>query len=136
MAKAVKSKENKKSVVRKKVKRNVTSGSVYIQSTFNNTMITITDENGGVISWATAGSTGFKGTKKSTPYAASIAAAAAIEKAKAVGFSGGKIYVSGVGSGRESAVRAFMNANIDISLIKDITPIAHNGCRPKKPRRV
>lgn len=122
--------------VKKKTKRSVHSGSIFIQSTFNNTIISITDDSGGVISWASAGSIGFKGTKKSTPYAAQLAASSAIEKAKTMGFSEAKVYVSGVGSGRESAVRALINAKISVSLIKDITPIAHNGCRPKKPRRV
>lgn len=135
MPKEVPKKEEKK-VVKKKVKRSVRSGNIYIQSSFNNTIISITDETGGVISWASAGSIGFKGTKKSTPYAAQLAASAAIEEAKSHGFSEAKVYVSGVGSGRESAVRALMNANISVSIIKDITPLAHNGCRAKKPRRV
>jgi len=134
MPKTVKKKEDK--AVKKKIRKNVGSGNIYIQSTFNNTIITVSDDRGNVISWASAGSLGFKGTKKSTPYAAQLAASAAIEKAKASGLSAAKVYVSGVGSGRESAVRALTNANIEIGLIKDITPIAHNGCRPKKPRRV
>ena len=129
-------KKETKVVKKKKIKRVVTSGSVFIQSTFNNTMISITDESGGVISWASAGSIGFKGTKKSTPYAAGLAATAAIEKAKGRGLSKVKVFVSGVGSGRDSAVRALTNANVEISLIKDITPITHNGCRAKKARRV
>lgn len=125
-----------KKIVKKKSKIPVNSGNIYIQSSFNNTIISITDDKGNLISWASAGSIGFKGAKKSTPYAAQLAAAAAIEKAKARGFVKGKIYVSGVGSGRESAVRALTNANLEIALIKDTTPIAHNGCRPKKARRV
>lgn len=114
----------------------VVSGSVYIQSSFNNTIVTVTDEVGGVIAWASAGSIGFKGAKKSTPYAASLAASAAIEKAKLRGLRKADIFISGVGSGRDSAIRAFHSANIEVSLIKDVTPMAHNGCRRKKVRRV
>ena len=114
----------------------VVSGSVYIQSSFNNTIVTVTDEAGGVIAWASAGSIGFKGAKKSTPYAASLAASAAIEKAKLRGLRKADIFISGVGSGRDSAIRAFHSANIEVSLIKDVTPMAHNGCRRKKVRRV
>ena len=114
----------------------VISGSVYIQSSFNNTIVTVTDEAGGVIAWASAGSIGFKGAKKSTPYAASLAASAAIEKAKLRGLRKADIFISGVGSGRDSAIRAFHSANIEVSLIKDVTPMAHNGCRRKKVRRV
>jgi small subunit ribosomal protein S11 len=123
-------------VVKKKVKKSVYSGNIYIQSTFNNTIISITDEDGNVITWASSGSIGFKGTKKSTPYAAQLAATAAIEKAKAFGLSKVKVFVSGVGAGRESAVRALVNSNLTVEIIKDITPIAHNGCRAKKERRV
>ena len=125
-----------KKEVKKRVKKHVVSGNIYIQSTFNNTLVTITDEKGGVITWATSGSLGFKGTKKSTPYAAQLAATNAIEKAKSMGLAKAKIFVSGVGSGRESAVRALINARLDIELIKDTTPIPHNGCRAKKSRRV
>ncbi len=135
MAKVAAKKDDKKAV-RKRLKQAVHSGCVYVQSSFNNTMITVTDENGGVIAWSSAGSIGFKGTKKSTPYAAQLAATAAIEKAKSRGLSKARIYVSGVGSGRDSAVRALTNANIEMTTIKDITPLAHNGCRPKKSRRV
>lgn len=130
------SKKNETKVVRKKVKKSVLSGSIYIQSTFNNTIISVTDDNGNVVTWASAGSIGFKGTKKSTPYAAQLATTSAVEKAKAYGLSKVKVYVSGVGAGRESAVRALINSNLTIELIKDITPLAHNGCRAKKPRRV
>jgi small subunit ribosomal protein S11 len=125
-----------KKVVKKKAKSPVFSGSIYIQSTFNNTLITFTDDKGGVIAASSAGALGFKGAKKSTPYAAQLAVAAAAEKAKARGFAKANIYVSGVGQGRDAAVRALLNANIEASVIKDITPIAHNGCRAKKPRRV
>jgi len=126
----------KKTIVRKKAKVAVYSGNIFIQSSFNNTIISITDEKGNVISWASAGSIGFKGSKKSTPYAAQLAATNAIEKAKSRGFRKASVYVSGVGSGRESAVRALTNAQIEVGLIKDMTPIAHNGCRAKKTRRV
>ena len=130
------SKKSQSKVVKKKVRKSVLSGSIYIQSTFNNTIISITDDIGNVITWASAGSIGFKGTKKSTPYAAQLATTSAVEKAKAFGLAKAKVYVSGVGAGRESAVRALINSNLTVEIIKDITPIAHNGCRAKKPRRV
>ena len=140
MAKEAKKTEVKttsvKKVVKKKAKGPVFSGAIYVQSSFNNTIISITDDSGNLISWASAGSIGFKGAKKSTPYAASLAATAAIEKARSRGLSKVKVFVSGVGSGRESAVRAITNTDMQVSAIKDITPIAHNGCRAKKPRRV
>lgn len=125
-----------KKVVKKKSKIAIPSGCIYIQSSFNNTIISITDDSGNVISWASSGAIGFKGAKKSTPYAAQLAAASAIEKAKLRGFSKAKVFISGVGSGRESAARALINADIEISSIKDTTPDAHNGCRSKKPRRI
>lgn len=125
-----------KIVKKKKVLQPVSSGSVYIQSSFNNTIVTVTDEKGGVIAWASAGSIGFKGAKKSTPYAASLAASAAIEKAKLRGLRKADIFISGVGSGRDSAIRAFHSANIEVDKIQDVTPMAHNGCRRKKVRRV
>lgn len=125
-----------KKVVKKKVKKTVVSGCIYIQSTFNNTLVTITDDNGNTIAWASTGSIGFKGSKKSTPYAAQLAATNAIEKARQFGFAKAKVFVSGVGSGRESAVRALLNAKIAVDSIKDTTPIPHNGCRAKKIRRV
>lgn len=125
-----------KKIVKKKSKSPVYSGSIYIQSTFNNTLITITDDNGGAIAQSSAGALGFKGAKKSTPYAAQLAVAAATEKAKARGFHKANIFVSGVGPGRDSAVRALMGTGIEAGIIKDITPVAHNGCRAKKPRRV
>jgi small subunit ribosomal protein S11 len=129
-------KKTTKKIVRKKASTPVFSGNIYIQSSFNNTIISITDDFGNAISWASAGSIGFKGAKKSTPYAAQLAAMSAIEKAKSRGFRKAKIFVSGVGSGRESAVRAMTNADLEVSIIKDTTPEAHNGCRAKKPRRV
>jgi small subunit ribosomal protein S11 len=125
-----------KKVVKKKSKTPVYSGSIYIQSTFNNTLVTITDDKGGAIASSSSGALGFKGAKKSTPYAAQLAVAAAAEKAKARGLTKANIYVSGVGPGRDSAVRALMGSNIEAAFIKDVTPIAHNGCRPKKSRRV
>ena len=125
-----------KKAVKKKVKKSVATGCIYIQSSFNNTIVTITDDAGNTLSWASTGSIGFKGTKKSTPYPAQLAATSAIEKAKTFGFSKAKVYVSGVGSGRESAIRALLNAKIEVEIIKDTTPIAHNGCRAKKIRRV
>lgn len=134
MAKAA-TKDTKK-VVKKRAKSLVQSGKIYIQSTFNNTIITITDDNGGAIAASSAGALGFKGAKKSTPYAAQLAVTAAVEKAKVRGFAKAYVFVSGVGSGRDAAVRALINANIEAISIKDTTPIAHNGCRAKKSRRV
>lgn len=129
-------KKSAKKIVKKRAKTPVLSGSIFVQSSFNNTIISITDDNGNVIAWASSGSIGFKGARKSTPYAAQLAAAAAIEKAKGRGFSKARVFVSGVGSGRESAVRAITNTDLEVSVIKDTTPVAHNGCRPKKSRRV
>ena len=120
----------------KKSKRALTVGNIYIQSSFNNTIVTVTDETGNTVAWASAGSIGFKGTKKSTPYAAGLAATSAIEKARLMGLSKANLFVNGVGSGREQAVRALTNSRIEIDIIKDTTPIAHNGCRPKKARRI
>jgi len=121
---------------RKKVTKTVKTGRIFISSNFNNVNITITDPNGNVITWATAGSVGFKGTKKSTPYAATLTAKTVIEKAKSMGLEEADITITGVGNGREAAVRAFAGAGINITGLRDITPIPHNGCRPKKPRRV
>jgi small subunit ribosomal protein S11 len=129
-------KKTVKTIKKKKALHPVVSGSVYIQSSFNNTIVTVTDEKGGVIAWASAGSIGFKGAKKSTPYAASLAASAAIEKSKLRGLRKADIFISGVGSGRDSAIRAFHSANIEVDKIMDVTPMAHNGCRRKKVRRV
>jgi len=108
----------------------------YIQSTFNNTIVTITDTNGEVISWASAGSSGFKGAKKGTPYAAQTAAENAARRAMDQGMRQIEVMVSGPGSGRETAIRALQAAGLEITLIRDITPIPHNGCRPPKRRRV
>ncbi|WRH66298.1 MAG: 30S ribosomal protein S11 [Planktothrix sp. GU0601_MAG3] len=120
----------------KKQKRNVPNGLAYIQSTFNNTIVTITDPNGEVISWASAGSTGFKGAKKGTPFAAQTAAENAGRRANDQGMRQIEVMVSGPGAGRETAIRALQGAGLEITLIRDITPIPHNGCRPPKRRRV
>jgi small subunit ribosomal protein S11 len=121
---------------RKKVKKNVQTGIAHIQSTFNNTMITVTDVSGNVLCWASAGAQGFKGSRKSTPFAAQVAAEECSKKAMEHGVRQLSIYVKGPGSGRESAVRALQAAGIKITLIRDVTPIPHNGCRPPKRRRV
>ena len=121
---------------RKKVKKNVQTGIAHIQSTFNNTMITVTDVSGNVLCWSTAGAQGFKGSRKSTPFAAQVAAEECSKKAMEHGVRQLSIYVKGPGSGRESAVRALQAAGIKITLIRDVTPIPHNGCRPPKRRRV
>ncbi|HIK38030.1 MAG: 30S ribosomal protein S11 [Geminocystis sp.] len=120
----------------KKQKKNVPSGIAYIKSTFNNTIVTITDPEGNVISWATAGSSGFKGAKKGTPFAAQMAADKAARAAMENGMKQVQVMVSGPGAGRETAIRALQGAGLEITLIRDITPIPHNGCRPPKRRRV
>lgn len=130
----------KKKLIKKKKKKTakiVKVGRAYIQATYNNTMITLTDTNGDVISWASAGLAGFKGAKKATPYAAQIITKIAAQKAKEeYGLQEVSVFVSGVGTGREAAIRA-LNANgLDVTAIKDVTLVPHNGCRPKKPRRV
>lgn len=125
-----------KVVKKKKIKKVVHHGQAHIQATFNNTIITVTDTEGNVLSWATSGASGFKGSRKSTPYAAQVAAEVAIEKAKAYGLEKVDVFVRGVGSGRDSAVRAFNASGIYVNSLKDVTPIPHNGCRPPKPRRV
>lgn len=124
-----------KTIRRKKKLAESPKGKVFIQSTFNNTIISLTDANGGVLAWETAGHAGFKGARKSTPYAAQVAMKTIIDKAHQFQMQEAEIYVKGVGSGRESAVRAIQGSGIVVTLIKDQTPIAHNGCRPKKPRR-
>jgi small subunit ribosomal protein S11 len=120
----------------KKQKRNVPNGIAYIQSTFNNSIVTITDQNGDVISWASAGSSGFKGAKKGTPFAAQTAAESAARRAIDQGMRQIEVMVSGPGAGRETAIRALQGTGLEITLIRDITPIPHNGCRPPKRRRV
>jgi len=121
---------------RKKARRNVPVGICNIQATFNNTIVSFTDLNGDVVAWSTSGSKGFKGSRKSTPFAAQMAAEDAANKAVAIGMRTVSVVVNGPGAGRESAVRAVAAAGIKISLIKDITPIPHNGCRAPKRRRV
>jgi small subunit ribosomal protein S11 len=124
--------------VRKKkaVKKNIANGIVHIQSTFNNTIVTITDTGGNVVAWSTAGVQGFKGSRKSTPFAAQMAADDAAKKAMEHGMRSVEVYVKGPGPGRESALRSLQAAGFNVVLIKDVTPIPHNGCRPPKRRRV
>jgi len=121
---------------KKKEKKNILEGIAHIQSTFNNTIITITDLNGNVIAWSSAGVQGFKGSRKSTPFAAQMAAEDAAKKAREHGLKKVQVYVKGPGAGRESALRSLQIAGLSISLIRDVTPIPHNGCRPPKRRRV
>ena len=121
---------------RKKATRKVTHGIVHIQATFNNTIITITDKVGNVIAWSSAGIMGFSGSKKSTPFAAQIAASDAAKKAKEVGVEEVQIFVKGPGSGREAAARAFQASGLNVTFVKDVTPTPHNGCRGRKRRRV
>ena len=125
-----------KARTKKRDKRKVDFGIAHIQSTFNNTIVTITDKEGNTISWSSAGALGFKGSKKSTPYAAQMAAEKAAEAALEHGLKEVDCYVKGPGSGRETAIRALQVAGIDVAMIKDVTPIPHNGCRPPKRRRV
>ena len=121
---------------KKKVKKNVATGIAYVQSTFNNTVVTITDVNGNTVSWSSAGSRGFKGSRKSTPFAAQLAAEEAARRAMEHGMRTVAIFVKGPGAGRESAVRALHTVGLKVANIRDITPIPHNGCRPPKKRRV
>jgi small subunit ribosomal protein S11 len=121
---------------KKRVKKNIATGIAHIQSTFNNTIVTITDVGGNVVSWSSAGSRGFKGSRKSTPFAAQLAAEDAARKAQDHGMKTVAIFVKGPGSGRESALRAFQSVGMRVTLIRDVTPIPHNGCRPPKRRRV
>ncbi len=121
---------------KKKVKKNVQTGVAHIQSTFNNTIITITDVAGNALAWSTAGQQGFKGSRKSTPFAAQVAAEECAKKATEHGVRSVGVYVKGPGSGREAALRALQGAGIRITMIRDVTPIPHNGCRPPKRRRV
>ncbi|MDX2425730.1 MAG: 30S ribosomal protein S11 [Cycloclasticus sp.] len=121
---------------KKKVKKNVVDGIVHVHATFNNTIITITDRKGNALSWATAGGSGFRGSRKSTPFAAQVAAERAGEVAKDFGMKNLEVKIKGPGPGRESAVRALNNIGFNITFIEDVTPIPHNGCRPPKKRRV
>lgn len=126
----------KKTRTKKKEKKNILNGVVHIQSTFNNTIITITDPSGNVISWSSSGVQGFKGSRKSTPFAAQLAAEDAAKKAMEHGMRNVEVYVKGPGAGRESALRSLQAAGFNVLMIKDVTPIPHNGCRPPKRRRV
>jgi small subunit ribosomal protein S11 len=120
----------------RRAKKNIPSGVVHIQATFNNTIVTITDPNGNTVSWSSAGVKGFKGARKSTPFAAQLVAEDAARKAMDHGMKSAGVHVKGPGSGRESALRAIANSGLKITHIRDVTPIAHNGCRPPKRRRV
>ncbi len=126
----------KKGRPRRRERKNVPVGHAHIQSTFNNTIVTITDPQGNVLAWASAGTQGFKGSRKGTPFAAGLAAEAAAKKAMEHGVRQVEVYVKGPGPGREAAIRSLQAAGLDISLIKDVTPVPHNGCRPPKRRRV
>jgi len=126
----------KKLRTKKKEKKNIHSGVVHIQSTFNNTVVTITDPAGNVVAWSSAGVQGFKGSRKSTPFAAQLAAEDAVKKAMEHGMKNVEVYVKGPGAGRESALRSLQAAGLNVLMIKDVTPIPHNGCRPPKRRRV
>jgi small subunit ribosomal protein S11 len=126
----------KKRVTKKVVRKNVATGIAHIRSTFNNTIVTISDVNGATISWASAGSRGFKGSRKSTPFAAQLAAEEAARRAAEHGMRSVAVFVQGPGAGRESALRAFQSTGFRVTLIRDVTPIPHNGCRPPKRRRV
>lgn len=122
--------------VRRRERKNIERGQAHIVSSFNNTMVTLSDLNGNVISWASAGQLGFRGSRKSTPYAAQQAAEEAAKKAMEHGLRSVEVYVKGPGSGREAAIRSLQTSGLEVSMIKDVTPIPHNGCRPPKRRRV
>ena len=125
-----------KKKTKKKVEKNIQSGVVHIRSTFNNTIITITDVSGNTVSWSSSGSRGFKGSRKSTPFAAQLAAEHAARQAQEHGMKTVSVHVKGPGAGREAALRALSNAGFKVTVIRDVTPIPHNGCRPPKRRRV
>ena len=125
-----------KKVTKKRVKKNVEHGQAHIQASFNNTIVTLTDAEGNALSWASAGGLGFRGSRKSTPYAAQMAAETAAKAALVHGLKTVEVFVKGPGSGREAAIRSLQTAGLEISMIKDVTPIPHNGCRPPKRRRV
>ena len=129
-------KKGKVTRVKRKERKNVDKGKAHIASSFNNTMVTLTDSNGNVLSWASAGQLGFRGSRKSTPYAAQQAAETAAKKAMEHGLKTVDVFVKGPGSGREAAIRSLQTTGLEISSIKDVTPIPHNGCRPPKRRRV
>jgi len=122
---------------KKKVKRRiVTEGKAYINASYNNTLVTLTDEDGNVLSWSSAGANGFKGARKATPYAAQVAAESAVEKAKEYGLQKVRVYVKGVGTGRDQGIRGLITGGLELITIEDLTSMPHNGCRKKKPRRV
>ncbi|GMV39233.1 MAG: 30S ribosomal protein S11 [Myxococcales bacterium] len=135
-AAAAGSASGRKSKGKKKVKKNIQTGVAHIQSTFNNTIVTITDVSGNTVSWSSAGKRGFKGSRKSTPFAAQVAAEDAARQAQEHGMRTVSVFVKGPGSGREAALRALQSAGFKVTLIRDVTPIPHNGCRPPKRRRV
>jgi small subunit ribosomal protein S11 len=130
-------KQQKKAVRKKRIQRkNIVKGQAHIQSTFNNTLVTLTDMDGNALSWSSAGSLGFRGSKKSTPFAAQMAAETAAKAAMEHGLKTVEVFVKGPGSGREAAIRALQTAGLEVTMIKDVSPIPHNGCRPPKRRRV
>ena len=135
MAKAP-AKSSKKKTFKKKEKKNVSVGLVHVQATFNNTIVTVTDPDGNTLCWGSAGSVGFKGSRKSTPFAARLAAEQAIKAAQTIGIQEVDLFVKGPGPGRESAIRAVQSMGLKVKSISDLTPVAHNGCRPPKKRRV
>ncbi|MEN9922510.1 MAG: 30S ribosomal protein S11 [Candidatus Nanopelagicales bacterium] len=122
--------------LRRKEKKNVANGQAYIKSTFNNTIVSITDPTGSVVAWSSAGQVGFKGSRKSTPFAAQMAAEAAAKRAMEHGMKRVDVFVKGPGSGRETAIRSLQAAGLEVGSISDVTPVPHNGCRPRKRRRV
>jgi small subunit ribosomal protein S11 len=128
--------KGKKTTTRRRDRKNIERGAAHIQSTFNNTIVTLTDVNGNAISWASAGEMGFRGSRKSTPFAAQTAAETAAKAAMEHGLKFVEVFVKGPGSGREAAIRALQAAGLEVTMIKDVTPIPHNGCRPPKRRRV
>jgi small subunit ribosomal protein S11 len=136
MATPTKSRTTTSAARRRKIKRSVASGQMHIQATFNNTIVTFTDDRGNALAWSSAGSAGFKGSRKSTPYAAQTAAERAANAAKEYGLSRVDVLVNGVGSGREAAIRALTTLGITVASIRDVTGIPHGGCRPRKARRV
>ena len=133
---AVQKGAKKATVRRRRERKNIETGAAHIQSTFNNTIVTISDVQGNAISWASAGELGFRGSRKSTPFAAQSAAETAAKAAMEHGMKSVEVYVKGPGAGREAAIRALQSAGLEVSMIKDVTPIPHNGCRPPKRRRV
>jgi len=128
--------KGKKTRTRRRERKNIEKGAVHIRSSFNNTMVTVTDVHGNAISWASSGGQGFRGSRKSTPFAAQTAAEVAAKAAMEHGLKTVEVFVKGPGSGREAAIRALKSAGLEVTMIKDVTPIPHNGCRPPKRRRV